>query len=415
MQRIPFVPRDKFPGWYVVAGCFLVLTVASGFGFYGPGVLNAAFKSELGWSPGFISIASTTNVLIGGVWTVYLARLISRYDARFMMVMGSLMAATSMILFGHMTEKWQLFPVYALFMMGLAAAGPPVSTAVTARWFDTKRSAALSLVGSGLGVGGMLLTPWMKHRIDHLGLADAMPTVALLLVVGVSVPALLLVRGDPYSMGWMPDGAPAPEGHVGNPSGTPFAEAVRTAFFRRTAIGFAMVFGMQIGFVSQQVIMVSDRTNSQTAAFSLSLFAGSNLVIRAAGAKIIPKFPVVGFAGALMFIQGGLIIALGQVTNRTAILILMAALGAALGNLFIMQSVVPAERFGVRDFPRIAARFNIYLMVGQALGPITIGFLRDFTGDYNIPFALGGTVSLCGALIFLSAGPVTRKTSTASV
>ena len=45
-------PHKKFPGWWVVGGCFFVLMINAGFAFYGLAVYLNAFSNEKGWALG---------------------------------------------------------------------------------------------------------------------------------------------------------------------------------------------------------------------------------------------------------------------------------------------------------------------------------------------------------------------------
>jgi len=75
--------HGRFPGWWVVAGCFVVLTTASGLGFYGLAVYLNAFSKEQGWPLSTISLATTVFFVVSGVTGLYVARLVARYDVRY--------------------------------------------------------------------------------------------------------------------------------------------------------------------------------------------------------------------------------------------------------------------------------------------------------------------------------------------
>ena len=67
----------RFPGWWVVVGCFVVLMVNSGLAFYGLAVYLNAFSNERGWSLGSISFGVTVFFVVGGVAGLWVARLIA--------------------------------------------------------------------------------------------------------------------------------------------------------------------------------------------------------------------------------------------------------------------------------------------------------------------------------------------------
>ncbi len=161
-----------FPGWWVVAGCFIVLTVSSGLGFYGLAVYLNAFSNEKGWPLSTISLATTMFFVVGGFVGVLVARWIARWDVRFVIVGGAVVGGVALAGLGRVEEQWQLFVVYAVFACGWAAAGLVPATTVVTRWFHTRRSVALSVASTGLSAGGILITPFAKQLLDTQGLAE---------------------------------------------------------------------------------------------------------------------------------------------------------------------------------------------------------------------------------------------------
>ena len=79
--------------------------------------------------------------------------------------------------------------------------------------------------------------------------------------------------------------------------------------------------------------------------------------------------------------------------------------GAMVGNVLMMQSLLIAQRFGVKDYARISARSGLISLTGTAIGPILIGSIRDAAGNYTVPYLVAGLVSLVGAVIFVFSGP----------
>ena len=197
---------ERFPGSRVVAGCFLVLCVSSGLSFYGLAVYLNAFSNEQGWSLASISLATTVFFVVGGIVGLWIARIIAKRDVRVVLVLGGVLGGLALAVLGQVQERWQLYAVYAVFAVGFSAAGLiPVTTVVT-RWYHVRRSVALSVASTGLSVGGIVLTPVAKWLIDNNGLEASTPILAVIWVAGIVPFALWLVRPDPESLGWRPDG-----------------------------------------------------------------------------------------------------------------------------------------------------------------------------------------------------------------
>ena len=226
--------HGRFPGWWVVAGCFTVLAVSSGLGFYGLAVYLNAISKERDWPLSTISLATTVFFVVGGVVGVWVARWIARYDVRLVIVGGGLVGGFALGVLGQVEQQWQLFVVYAVFAAGWSAAGLIPATTVVTRWFHAKRSVALSVASTGLSVGGIVITPFAKQLLDSRGLAAGTPWLGALFVVGIVPVAWFLVRADPEAEGWAPDGIRREVGEIAPPpSGTPFARGDPHALLRR--------------------------------------------------------------------------------------------------------------------------------------------------------------------------------------
>jgi MFS family permease len=296
--------HGRFPGWWVVAGCFTVLTVSSGLGFYGLAVYLNAFSKERDWPLSTISLATTVFFVVGGVVGVWVARWIARFDVRLVIVGGGLVGGAALALLGQVEQQWQLFVVYAVFAAGWAAAGLVPATTVVTRWFHTKRSIALSVASTGLSVGGIVITPFAKQLLDSQGLAGGTPWLGALFVVGIVPVGWFVVRADPEAEGWAPDGIRREVGEVvPTPGGTAFSEAIRTRFFVAVTIGFMLAFGAQVGGIQQLVKLVEDRTDERTAQFALTAIAGTSVVARLIGGRVVQRVQMMRLTVGLVAAQ----------------------------------------------------------------------------------------------------------------
>jgi MFS family permease len=86
-------------------------------------------------------------------------------------------------------------------------------------------------------------------------------------------------------------------------------------------------------------------------------------------------------------------------------------LGATIGTILMMQPLLISERFGVRDYPRIFSRTQLYTTFGTAGGPLLLGWLRDAAGGYRTSYIVAAVFSLVGAIVLSSSGPTTVASS----
>lgn len=137
----------------MVAAVFVVLTFAAGLGFYNATVYLQALVEEQGFSISAASGATAMFFVVGGLAGIPIARLVERYDPRWVIVSGALIGGLALLLLGRVQELWQLYLVYMVFGLGFAAASFVPGTTLITRWFSGRRALALSVATTGLSMG----------------------------------------------------------------------------------------------------------------------------------------------------------------------------------------------------------------------------------------------------------------------
>jgi MFS family permease len=407
--------NERFPGWRVVTGCFIVLTVSSGLGFYGLAVYLNAFSREKDWEVTSVSLATTLFFFVSGVFGLVIARLIARFDVRYVIVGGGIVAGGALAVLGQVQERWQLFVVYGVFALGWSASSLVPATTVITRWFHTRRSVALSVASTGLSVGGILITPAAKWLLDERGLEAGTPWLGLLFVVGTVPFALWLIDPDPARSGWLPDGERSVAGVTPRaPGGMSYDEAVRTRFYTAVTIGYVLALGAQVGGIQQLVRLAEERTDKSTAALATLVLAATSVISRLVGGRLVSRLPMVGFTAVLATFQMCSLVIIAFASQTVALFAGIVLFGATVGNILMLQPLLIAERFGVRDYPRIFSRSQFVTMFGTAGGPLVLGWLHDNGGGYRTSYLVAAGCSLAGAAVLVWGGPATVPDETPS-
>ncbi|MEY4401613.1 MAG: hypothetical protein RL072_1478 [Actinomycetota bacterium] len=400
-----FASAERFPGKWVLVASFVLLTFSSGVGFYGLSVYLQAFSRELGWSVASISSATTFFFLIGGLTAIPVAKLVAKYDVRWVIVAGAILGSGSLLCMQYVSERWHLFLVYAVYALGWSASGVgPVTTVVT-RWFAAKRASALAIASTGLSVGGIVVTPVIKWILDTQGIKAGSPWLATIWFVGIVPVSVFLLLPFPHQLGWMPDGERAASNEAPVLTGTPLSLAVKSRFFLMVAIGYIFAFGAQVGGVQQLVKMVEERTDRTTATLGTVVLSLFSIIARFTASRLIARLDMTRFTVMVAIMQGVSLTFVGFMNSSIGLLVGIALFGATIGNMLMMQSLLIAQRFGVLDYPRIAARQGLISFTGTAGGPLLLGALHDFAGGYRSSYVVAGVCSLVGALLFSLAGP----------
>lgn len=402
----------KFPGWRVVAACFVALTTTAGLGFYGLAVYLNTFSREKGWEVSSVSLATTIFFLVSGTSGLLVARLIDRYDARWVIAGGGVIGASALWLFGAVDEKWQLYLVYVLFAVGFSAAGLiPASTIVT-RWFQVRRAYALSIASTGLSLGGIAITPWTKVLLDRQGIEAAAPWLALIWVVGIVPVTVWLLKPDPAKEGWHPDGERMEVSSAARVvDGEPYATAVVSRFFVFATVAYVLTLGSQVGAIQQLVKLVEERTDKAAATLATTLLAATSVMARLVVGRIVDRVGTRRMAILLFTGQGLSLVWLAFAEGKFVLLAGIVTLGLTIGNILMMQPLLIAERFGVRDYPRLFSRTQFYTTLGTAGGPFLLGWLRDNAGGYRTSYLVAAGCTAAGMIVLRSAGPTTVSRS----
>lgn len=396
-----------FYGWYVVGAVMMALAFSSGLGFYNLGVYLRAVTEERGLSVGAVSGATALFFAVAGLGGVGAARLIARFDVRRVMAAGALLAGGALVALGQVRSLWQLYAVYAVFALGWAACGLVPATTLVTRWFHRRRAVALSVASTGLSVGGAAITPLSARLIDDWGLPEAMPWLALAWVVGIVPVTLAVLRPSPESMGLSPDGDPVPAGPAAPVGGWPYAQAVRSRFFVCVSLAYVVVMGSQVGSIAHLFNLVSEQVDEGTARRAVTVLAVSSIVGRLSGGWVVTRFSMSAMTVGCAALQGVALFLLGQLDGRWPLLVTSALFGITVGNLLMLQPLLLAERFGVRDYPRVYSRSQLVTTVGLVLGPVVLGVLHDAAGNYRLAMAVAAVACAAGVALLVAAGPAT--------
>jgi MFS family permease len=274
--RLPF-----FYGWVVVAVAFVTMALGvnarTAFSLLFPPILD-----EFGWERGVTAGAFSFGFLVSAVLSPALGRLMDRRGPRLVMEMGVGLVALGLLLAPLVQRPWHLYAT-----LGVLVGGGSVCMAYTGQalylpnWFVRRRGLALSLAFSGVGVGSIVILPWLQVLIARAGWRHACWTLGLLVLV-LLAPLNLLLRHRPADLGLEPDGDRA------SPAGAPTARpqnvvdpvwaavewtlgrALRTARFWWIALGYGSgLFAWYAVQVHQTKYLVEIGFSASDAAWAL--------------------------------------------------------------------------------------------------------------------------------------------------
>jgi sugar phosphate permease len=418
--------RPVFYGWYIAIACAILMFVGVGVGYYGLPIFLKPLKDEHGWSTGQVSWAGSIYFLISGLTGAIIGPFIDRVGPKRFMLGGMIINGLSGAAIGFVDSLWQLYAVYVVFAVGFGLSSSVAISAIMTRWFVRKRALATSISSTGVSLGGMLIAPLASGLIAAGGLSLATPILgALVLAVGIPV-AVLVLAWDPQGMGLHPDGddpangpAPAPRSAALSQATQLRAwsrnEAMRTVSFWAVLIAFMLILVSQTGYIFHQVAFLEDRLGSRNAAaFTISVTAFGSVIARLVVGIFADNIDRRLLSAFLFIVQGTCILLITRIEDTAAIWALTLLFGFTIGNIYMMQSLLVGEIFGMVSFASVFGLVTLAGQAGSALGPIGVGLLHDSTDSYTAPFTVLAILTYVAAAVVLAARPVGGREAAAA-
>src|SRR5690242_8436488 len=198
--RLPF-----FYGWLLVAVAFVTMAVGvnarTAYSLLFPAMLD-----EFGWGRGVTAGAFSFGFLVSACVTPLVGRVMDSRGPLLVIEAGVVLMGGGLLLAPLVTEPWQLYATLGAMVGGgvncLAYTGQSL---YLTQWFVRRRGLALSIAFAGVGVGSIVLLPWVERLIAGAGWRTACAALGLL-VLGLLAPLNLLLRRRPQDLGLEPDG-----------------------------------------------------------------------------------------------------------------------------------------------------------------------------------------------------------------
>ena len=244
-------------GYWILATCFVCLCVFSGVGMYAFGIFFKPVMNEFGWSRGAVSFAFTMLYLVQGLFQPVAGRFTDRYGPRKVIISGALIAGLGFALLCFTNSLWHYYLYYGIVGIGLAALGLVPMSSLISSWFTQRTGTALGIATTGIGVGGVILSPVIgTYLIPNFGWRPSFFILAILIWL-VTVPVALFVIRDRPPISATPQTDPLPETAELSPSDSvqwTLKMALKTSTFWLVVAGFLLSNFAWIGISSIRLI-----------------------------------------------------------------------------------------------------------------------------------------------------------------
>ncbi len=416
LARLPF-----FYGWVVIAVAFVTMGVGvntrTAFSLLFPPIL-----AEFGWDRGRTAAAFSIGFIAAIAYAPAIGMLMDRFGPRLVIPLGAVLVSAGMILATFISQPWHLD-----LTLGVLVGGGTIFLSYMGHslflpyWFTRRRGLALGIAFAGVGVGSIILFPWLQGLINRVGWREACWVMAVLLLVTVLPPNILLQRRRPEDLGLTPDGEnasalPSPArihadnvvDHAWAATDWTLARALKTTrfwwFFLASASSLYAWYAVQ---VHQTKYLGEIGFPPEIAAYALGLvgLTGSVGLIALGylsdriGREWVWTISALGFA--LCYV---LLLAMQHHPSPVLLYLMIAAQGLLGYGMSSVYSAIPLELFQGKQYGAIVGVLSMASSLGAGLGPWVTGALYDRTGSYALSFWLAIALSLLSiACVWLAA------------
>jgi MFS family permease len=396
--------RLPLPYSYVIVLVSTIIAITVEGLLYVFGVFFEPLILEFGWgravtAGGFslFGIVRLPILFFGG-------RLTDRFGPRVVLSACGFFLGLGYMLMSQVNALWQFYLFYGVLVgLGMGLYWVPLMAAVL-RWFDRGRALAIGVVGSGIGVGQLILPPAATWLISAYGWRLSYLILGSICLGSVILAAQFLGKNPKEKRAPTPGGQRAVKIEQAEPGDFSARAAVRSR-------PFWLFCGM---FSSWLFCLAVIQVHTV-------IYATGTGMSPASAAKIIAIIGIAGIGGRLILshladaigLKPVLIICLALSSAAFVWLVLAqggwvlyffaAIFGIAYGAFEVLHAPVMAQLFGLASFGTIFGIAMAFSSLGSILGPVAAGYIFDTAGSYHPVFLLCIGMSLisfgCAALL----------------
>jgi MFS family permease len=267
--------------------------------------------------------------------------------------------------------------------------------AVVGGWFDRRRTLAVGIAVSGIGLGTLLVAPVAAELIARYGWRNAYLVLAVVSTVALAGCGLL-VRAAPTAT---TDAAAAP-----------LLDRLRTpTYLRLYGSGLLLSIVLFVPFVHLPAYAVSRGASDVAAATLVGVIGAASIVGRLAlGAAAARTGVLHTYQACFALMAGSFLLWLGA-PGYPRLVAFAILLGVGYGGFVALGPALVATLFGVRGLGGLLGVLYTSAAVGSAIGPPAAGAVIGATGEY-LPVVVAsltlGTLATAVVLTVRTAQPV---------
>ncbi|WP_375461106.1 MFS transporter [uncultured Enterovirga sp.] len=384
--------------WPVITALGIEQILAWGTSYYLLTVLAAPIAADTGWPLPWIIGSLSAGLLVAGMVSPRVGRLIGHHGGRPVMAGSVLLLAAGLLLLGLATSLPVLLIAWLVLGAGMGAGLYDAAFATLGRLYGEAARPAITTLTLWGGFASTVCWPLSAYLVEHLGWRGACFVYAGV-QIGVSLPLILM---------FIPAAPPLPVADPGGPTlGGALSQAELRAFFLLAAV--VTVGGATTAIVSVHLLtLLQERGLSLVVAVALGALVGPSQV----GARVLEMagrgrhHPLWTLAAAMGLIALGLVLLWAGLGVVGLALVLY---GAGNGIYSIARGTVPLVLFGPARYAPLIGRLAMPSLLAQALAPSVGAFVLARYGGSAL-LGLLAVLAIFNLVLVAALLPLSRRT-----
>lgn len=390
--------------WIVLGVTFLCLFIAAAVRSV-PGIILLSLEHEFHWSREAITGATAINLLLFGLASPFLGRLMDMYGTKAI----TLLTLTLVVLGAggsvFMKEIWQFYLLWGV-MVGLGSGGTSIvmGSAIVNRWFQKRRGLALGILGAAFSSGQLIFTPVLMNLNIHEGWRAATLFIVLLLAVIILPLVILLMTSDPSSKGLRPYGANGFDLKPVRPDPNPMRIAMANPQFWLLAFSFGICGFTTSGLFQTHLIPhgIEHGFTEMTMATSLGLMGATDILGTILSGWLCDRFGKRRPLAMYYLFRGISLILLPYVESTGQLMAFSIFYGLNWLSTVPATSALTADLFGKQNVGVVFGWICFAHQAGAALATYGASYLHGLAGNYTLAFMTSGLFAIVATGLVLN-------------
>ncbi len=359
----------------VISALGIAQILAWGTSFYFPAVFATAIVADTGWSLSWVVSGTSIGLLVAGLISPQVGRIIDRHGGRPVMLASSLFFAAGLAGAGLASNLPLYLSAWALIGIGMGTGLYDAVFAALGRLYGSGARGPITNLTLFGGFASTICWPLSAFMIDHVGWRIACLIYAGLHLVVALPLQMAVMRQAPSRVA--PNKA---QDNLGQPA-VPSRIENETLIFVLLAVMLSISAGIGSIVIVNFMIFLQARGVDYAVAVSLGTLFGPAQV----GARVVERLfgnryhPIWTMVASCSLMAIGLIMLLG---SFPLLLLIILIYGAGYGISWIGRGTLPLALFGPERFPRLMGKLAFPSLIVQAAAPSAGAWLIEASGAH---------------------------------